>query len=352
MKTRNIIIASSGTAGHIYPGIVLAEEFKKNEYNPILFISNNAVSVEISKNSGFERVLFNISGMPRKISFSFIPFLFKISFSFFKALKQIINTKPLAVIGMGGYIAVPVILAAKILNKRTFIHEQNVLPGKANILLNKITNKTFISFQISEKYFKNKNTIFSGYPIRKNLLSLSKEKALQEFKFSDKILTILIFGGSIGSAKLNEVACETFSDSKFQILHITGLKNHTKVLEKIKDNPTYKVFEYMHNINIAYSASDIVVCRAGAGTIFELKALNKPTILVPYPYATGNHQSWNAKEMEKHGKAMVIEDKNLNKESLGKAISALENITDKTTGNITILPQELIYKEIIKCIKS
>lgn len=156
MRNGNIIIASSGTGGHIYPGIALAEEFKSKGYNPVFFISNNATSIKILKNSGFEYIEFNVSGMPGKISFLFITFLVKMKFSFFRALRKIVKLNPLAVVGTGGYMAVPVLFAAKILHKKTFIHEQNAVPGKANILLNKIANKTFINFQSSEKYFKKK----------------------------------------------------------------------------------------------------------------------------------------------------------------------------------------------------
>ena len=132
-KYKNIIIASSGTGGHIYPGIALAKEFKKNDYNPIFFVTNNEISIEILKNNGFKYIFFNLSGMPRKISFSFVIFLAKLFLSFLKALKYIVILKPLFVIGTGGYISVPVVFAATILKKKTFIHEQNSLPGKANI---------------------------------------------------------------------------------------------------------------------------------------------------------------------------------------------------------------------------
>ncbi|GHT24185.1 UDP-N-acetylglucosamine--N-acetylmuramyl-(pentapeptide) pyrophosphoryl-undecaprenol N-acetylglucosamine transferase [Endomicrobiia bacterium] len=357
MGNRNIIIASSGTGGHIYPGIALAEEFKNKGYNPIFFISNNTASIKILKNSGFEYIEFNVSGMPGEISFLFITFLVKMKFSFFKALIKIVKLDPLAVIGTGGYIAVPVLFAAKILHKKTFIHEQNAIPGKANILLNKITDKTFISFQSSEKYFKKKNTILSNYPVRKNILSVSKEKILRELKFENGIFTVLVFGGSLGAVKLNEVACETLLKLSFknriQVLHITGSGNYIKIQEKIGDNPDYRVFEYMHDIGAAYAASDVVVCRSGAGSVFELKALDKPAVLVPYLYAADNHQYWNAKEIEKDGKVIIIEEKNLAKESLSNAIYALkENIKSNTAESIIKFPRKLVFEEIIKCMKS
>ncbi len=157
MRNGNIIIASSGTGGHIYPGIALAEEFKSKGYNPIFFISNNAASIKILKKSGFEYIEFNVSGMPEKISFLFITFLVKMKFSFLKAVRKIVKLNPLAVVGYGRIKSRSLFfLRPKYCIKKLFIHEQNVVPGKANILLNKIADKTFINFRSSEKHFKKK----------------------------------------------------------------------------------------------------------------------------------------------------------------------------------------------------
>ncbi|MDR1511576.1 MAG: UDP-N-acetylglucosamine--N-acetylmuramyl-(pentapeptide) pyrophosphoryl-undecaprenol N-acetylglucosamine transferase [Endomicrobium sp.] len=357
MGNKNIIIASSGTGGHVYPGIAMAEEFKNKGYNPIFFISNNPISLKILKNSQFKHIEFNISGMPRKISFAFLIFLVQMKFSFLKALKQIIELNPVAVVGTGGYIVIPVLFAAKVLKKKIFIHEQNAIPGKANRLLNKVVDKTFISFPSSNKILK--NVTISGCPIRKSLLLVSKEKALLELKLKNEIFTILVFGGSLGTITFGEIVCKILLDlyikDKFQVLHIAGPKNYIKIKKKVKDNSEYRVFDYMHNIADAYVASDVVICRSGASTIFELKTLDKSAILIPYPYATDNHQYWNAKEIEKSEKVVIIEEKNLTKENLTKAIYAVKKkAKNNAVGakNIIKLPQELIIEEIIKCIKS
>jgi UDP-N-acetylglucosamine--N-acetylmuramyl-(pentapeptide) pyrophosphoryl-undecaprenol N-acetylglucosamine transferase len=353
-KDKLIIIASSGTGGHIYPGISLAEEFKNKGYRSIFFISNNAISKEILKRSGFEYVTFDVFGMPRGITIAFIIFLIKIKLAFLKALKKIIKLKPFAVIGMGGYIAIPVIFAAKILHKKNFIHEQNIIPGKANLLLSKITNKTFISFQSSKVYLK--NTFFSGCPIRNEILLASKEKSLQIFKFSNRIPTVLIFGGSLGAANLNKTACETLLKlsikNEFQVLHVTGCKNYAEIEKKVTGISNYRVFRYMHDIGIAYAASDIVVCRSGACTVFELEALNKHAVLVPYPYAADNHQYLNAKEIEKKDKVVILEEKNLTRKKLSMILYILKkNIKNSRVKNIVRSPQELIFEEIMKCLK-
>jgi UDP-N-acetylglucosamine--N-acetylmuramyl-(pentapeptide) pyrophosphoryl-undecaprenol N-acetylglucosamine transferase len=356
MKNKNVIIASSGTGGHIYPGVTLAKEFKKNGYNPIFFITNNKVSIEILKNNAFEYILFNLSGMPRKISFSFVLFLVKLQWSLLRVLKYILILKPAAVIGTGGCMSVPTIFVSKILKRKTFIHEQNTLPGKANIILSKIVDKAFISFEYSRKYFKSGNVIFSSYPIREEILCTSKLMALKKLNLMDNIFTVLVFGGSLGATKLNEVACKTLSDvsknKQMQVIHIAGYKNYSEILKLVEPNKSYKVFEYMHNIYDAYAVSDIVICRSGAGTVFEVKTLNKPTVFIPYPYATDNHQYWNAKEVEEDKKFIVIEEKSLNEQNLSNAIKVLYSNLNVNSHNVSYKSsQDLIFKEIVRCIK-
>lgn len=183
---------------------------------------------------------------------------------------------------------------------------------------------------------------------------------LRELKFETGIFTFLVFGGSLGAIKLNEIACETLLKLSFKnrirVLHITGSANYIKIQEKVGDNPDYRVFEYMHNIDVAYAASDVVICRSGAASVFELKALDKSAILVPYPYAVDNHQYWNAKEIEKKGKVIIIEEKSLTKENLSNAVYTLkENIKISKISaaeNIINFPRKLIFEEIIKCMKS
>jgi UDP-N-acetylglucosamine--N-acetylmuramyl-(pentapeptide) pyrophosphoryl-undecaprenol N-acetylglucosamine transferase len=355
-KKENIIIVASGTGGHIYPGIALAKEFESKGYNPIFFVNNSPASYEIIKNSHFQYVAFNMIGMPRKFSFSFILFWAKLSFSFLKSLKYILQTKPLTVIGTGGYLTVPALFAAKAVGRKIFIHEQNTIPGKANILLNKIATETFVSFSSCEEYFDNKNIIISGYPVRNDIFDVSKNNALKFLGLNSDIFTVLVFGGSLGALKLNEVAYSVLSglalNNKAQVIHITGTKDFERIQNLIGNQANYKVFAYIHNIAYAYAACDIVISRSGAGTIFELKALEKPAILVPYSYATDNHQYWNAKEIEEMGKVIVTEEQDLTEKILLREIEYLKrNIKEISVKNTGKLPQEIIYKEIIKCIE-
>jgi UDP-N-acetylglucosamine--N-acetylmuramyl-(pentapeptide) pyrophosphoryl-undecaprenol N-acetylglucosamine transferase len=356
-KKKNIIIVASGTGGHIYPGIALAREFQSKGYSSIFFINNNSSSLEILNNSCFQYVTFNMVGMPKFFSFSFIVFLAKLKISFFKALKQILYINPVAVIGTGGYLAVPVLFAAKTLGKKIFIHEQNAIPGKANILLNKIADKTFVSFSFSTKYFKNKNLVVSGYPVREDILSVSKKNdALKMLSLNDNIFTVLVFGGSLGAVKLNEVTCKALlrfvSSNEMQVIHITGAKDFERIQKIVRVYANYRIFNYMHNIGYAYAACDMIISRSGAGTVFELKALGKPAVLIPYPYARDSHQYWNAKEIEEKGKVQIIEEKDFTEKNILELVEILKiNAKKVAVKDILKLPQEIIYEEMSKCIK-
>ncbi|MDR2426216.1 MAG: undecaprenyldiphospho-muramoylpentapeptide beta-N-acetylglucosaminyltransferase [Endomicrobium sp.] len=353
MKNKNIIIAASGTGGHIYPGIALAQELKEKKYNPVFFVSNNETSGEIIKNSGFDYVSFNLFGMPRKISFSFAVFFIKLIFAFLKALKNMFKLNPIAVIGVGGYISAPAVIAAKIYGKKTFIHEQNTIPGIANKFLNRFAGKTFISFRDSEKYFKNKKSIiFTGYPVRKEILAVERESCCNALNLDKNMFTLMIFGGSLGALKLNKIAFKAIKiiseKMDIQVIHITGKKGFEEINQKIRKSANYRVFDYMHNIAQAYAASDAVICRAGAGTVFELTFLKKPAILVPYPYAADNHQYYNAKEAARNGMMTIIEEKDLTAENLAGTV---ENIKRRLKPNIknsvSKFPQEIMAEEII-----
>lgn len=350
---KKLIIAASGTGGHIYPGISAAEELKELGFEPVFFLGNNAASTEIIKNSGFDRVSFNMSGMPRKFSFAFITFCFKTLFSIFKSMKYILKNKPAAVLGMGGYISVPAVIAGKLLGKKTYIHEQNTVPGAANKLLNRICFETFLSFESSEKYFKKKNLLLTGYPIRKNILSVTKKQGLEKLRLEEGVFTVLVFGGSLGAARLNTIAFDAMeliaAGENIQVAHISGFANFEEMKAKAERKKYYKVFNYIHDMAYAYAASDIVVCRSGAGTVFELKALDKSAVLVPYPYATDNHQLYNAKETELAGKIRIIEEKDLNAAILKDAVISLRK-SENTEGRREkyIFPQEIIAGKILK----
>jgi UDP-N-acetylglucosamine--N-acetylmuramyl-(pentapeptide) pyrophosphoryl-undecaprenol N-acetylglucosamine transferase len=345
---KNIVIAVSGTGGHIYPGIAIAKEFQSRGYSPIFLTSKNAVSTNIIEQSGFEYIPFNLKGLPRKISFALFPFCLKMFLAFFKALFCLIKLRPIALIATGGYIEVPAVFAAKLLRKPIYLHEQNAIPGKANKLLSRFADKTFISFKESSKFFAGE-TAYSGYPIRREIHNISRDKSAR----SQAAWTIFIFGGSLGAVKLNEIAfeaiCRLSQKIQIQAIHITGRNSFDAISSKASALNYYKAKEYMHDIYKAYAAADLIIARAGAGAVFEIKALSKPAIFIPYPYAAENHQFLNAKAIEKKGFIEVIEEKDLTAEILAETILRLKEnrLIDEYFPPCKPLPQEMIADEII-----
>lgn len=358
----NIMIAVSGTGGHVYPGIALACELKQAGFEPVFIVNNNvnAVSVKIVKNSGFKYELLNFSAPSRKISlklFLFPLILIKSLFSVNTLMKKI---SPEVVIGMGAYLSFPVLLIAKLKGIPTLIHEQNSFPGLANRILSKFVDKVAISFIESLKYFNKSKTIVTSNPIRKDIFNISRVDASKKLNLNSDIFTVFVFGGSLGATKLNNIMFNVADklylkyQNKIQFIHIVGNRDFNNINEKYK-NIQYKkyVVEYMNDIGNAYACSDMLVCRAGAGTVKEVEMYGLSAVFIPYPYATDNHQYFNAKSIEKKGFREIIEEKDLTEKIIIEFVE--KNINNPIDKNRIIspqvYPQNKLAQEVIKLIK-
>lgn len=342
-----ILIAAGGTGGHLYPGIVLAQELKKTNQEVFFVIRKNERGKNTLENKGIPFFELNFQGLPRKISSSLLFFFPKLFWSIISSLKIIKDLKPDLVLGMGGYLSFPIILAARICALPTLIHEQNLHPGLANRLLASWVNKIAISFPETAKFFPPEKTVYTGSPIREELRDISKEEARKKLGFSIDKFTVLIFGGSAGARKINEVVINSLSlllslKEKIQFLHLTGEKDFPWVEEKYRQaNFPAKVLPYLEEIGFAYASADLVISRAGASTIAEILALKKPAILIPYPYATGRHQELQAHYLAEKGYAYFVLNDNFSPavftqyikdfltypEKLKEVSTALENLT-------------------------
>lgn len=216
----------------------------------------------------------------------------------------------------------------------TVIHEQNAHPGLANKILSRLVDVVATSFPDGEKIFpSSKRLIYTGNPVRRKMIGLLKDSGLDALTLEKDKKTVLIFGGSQGAQKINDAMIGVYKSLKdrddLQIIHITGKKMFDEVCKAMKrevhsdDNLRYQAHPYLSDINDAYAASDLVVSRAGATTIAELTAVGVPSVLVPYPHATGNHQFKNAEVLENIGAAKIIPDNELNGESLKNAIDSI-----------------------------
>jgi len=326
-----MIIAGGGTGGHIFPALAVAEEFLElNKNNQVLLVGAKG---------GLEEKIFARCGMPFKLiragKFSGQSWLKKTK-AIFELLAGMMSTfalmikfHPKAVLGMGGYVSVPVVLTGFVLRIPRAIHEQNSYPGLANRLLGIISNKIFLSFENAKKYFplaKKEKFILTGNPVRKSVCLKLMEGSAQKEK---EKFQILIIGGSQGAKSLNRLVKDALEHlkekrEKIHIVHMTGTSSRQEMEQAYqKAGFSAEVYEFIEDMGEKLRQADLVISRAGAGAIFELALAGVPSILIPYPYATNNHQLSNAKYLEENSASWVFEEKELDGKKLATAIIRL-----------------------------
>lgn len=357
-KNYRFIFAGGGTGGHLFPGLAFANYLKENLPNvDILFIgTKKGIETEKVPAENFKLELINIGGIKGTSKKNTIKNLFKIPSSIFKSKEIINNFIPDAVIGLGGYASGPALISAWMEKYPTFIFEQNSVPGITNRILSKFVNKIFTTFEYSHKYFKKEKIVFSGNPVRKAIREIKIEESNSDIK------NILIFGGSQGAKKINEIIAEASPKLKnFNIIHQTGKYTYDKTKELYsKFNPNaenIKLTTFIEDMSTAYNNTNLIICRAGATTISELKLVKKPSILIPFPQATDNHQVLNALELVNSNSAIMIEEKDLTPDILINKIMELKNSPKKYSemkSSFDLLPkqktEEIILKKVLEYI--
>ncbi len=327
-----VLISGGGTAGHINPGIAIAKYIRsKNPGCEILFIgTQKGLETRLVPRENFELKLIKVRGFRRKLSgdtFIAVKELFQ---GLHEARSIVKEFKPDIVIGTGGYVCGPVLFNAARMRIPTLIHEQNAFPGATNKILAKFVDKVAISFKESEKFFKNgRKVVFTGNPIRSEMLSADRKAARDKLGIENGKPLVVIFAGSRGAETINHTVSEMLrlhrEEDKYHILFATGEAQHEKIMKKLGNiNSKYiKVVPYIYDMADVLAASDLVIGRAGAITISELTALGVPSVLIPSPYVTANHQEYNARALEKQGAGIVILEKDLNHNVLYEQINEL-----------------------------
>ena len=329
-----IIVSGGGTGGHIYPAVTIANQIKEKQPDAeIIFVgTREGLECEIVPRYGYPIEFIEVAGFQRKLSLDTIKSTFKLLAGLIDALKLIRKIKPDLVVGTGGYVCGPVLFLAALQGIPTCIQEQNAMPGVTNKILAHFVKKVFLGYQEAGKYFGgNSEKIFTGNPIRKEILEVSRATAIEKFKLDPAKKTILVSGGSRGARSINDamalVETSLVGRSDVQVIHITGETGYEKFIgqveKKVLMSDNIKVFRYMHDMPLALAAADLAIFRSGAIGLAELMARGIPSILVPYPYATANHQEHNARAVEGAGGAVVILDKELTGEILLKQIESL-----------------------------
>ena len=353
----NLIISAGGSGGHIYPALAIIKKFQEKEKNlNVLYIgTHNRMENDIvpRENIPFESI--KIYGFSKNVlrDIKNVGLLYK---AFQKCLKIMNDFHPDIVIGVGGYVTMPVIMAAKKLKIKCVIHEQNMFPGKTNKFLSRGVNAVFTTFKESDKYFaKEVNCIYTGHPCAdnvKNLKSASKESlGLDKNK---KLL--LITSGSQGSSGLNTKLIsflELVKDTNYEVLVVTGKNNYDEFIKEKHFPKNVHIIPYLDNMAGFFKNCDLVIARAGAGTIVELLASKTPSILIPSPNVANNHQYYNALELDSKKLAIMIEEKDLESKSLTNKVNDLMqnskeyiNIKNNLNNYQTVNASDNIYNKI------
>ncbi len=323
------IIAGGGTGGHLFPGIAIARELEARcENTAVLFVvGRRRMESEILRRYDFSVVFIDVEGMKGRGWKKGVSVLGMLPRSLFQSMGIIRDFNPSFVMGVGGYSAGPFCLAARLMGIPTAIHEQNSYPGLTNRLLARVVDHVFISFAESAPHFKKRKCSLTGNPVRRELLEPPEDSLAQKDHF-----TVLVVGGSQGARAINEAFVNAYgilrdSGKEMDFIHQTGSHDHQKVLEEYRtlgfEGNAFetRVRPFSKDMASAYHRADVVVSRAGATTLFELAALGKPSILVPYPYAANGHQETNARSLARSGGAEMILQKDLTAERLANTLS-------------------------------
>jgi UDP-N-acetylglucosamine--N-acetylmuramyl-(pentapeptide) pyrophosphoryl-undecaprenol N-acetylglucosamine transferase len=323
-----LLIAAGGTGGHVYPGIAIAEEWRRRHPDSEVTFVGTTRGLESTAvpQAGFSLRTIAARGIPRQIGIGMLRAGAAGAQSLVQASAILRELKPDVVVVTGGYVSGPVGLMAKLRGIPVVVQEQNSVPGATNRWLNLIADEVHISFVESRSYFRRRDNLkVTGNPIRRSLLRQDRISAYESLQLDPSKSTLLVFGGSRGAASINKAFQDALPRltriSNLQVLWQTGKDDAPAMRERVRGlSIPVHVMPYVDQMEKAYAVADLAICRAGAMTIAELTACGVPAILVPYPFATHDHQTVNARGLAERGAAEVIRDDQLTADDLAKRI--------------------------------
>jgi UDP-N-acetylglucosamine--N-acetylmuramyl-(pentapeptide) pyrophosphoryl-undecaprenol N-acetylglucosamine transferase len=322
-----LVIAGGGTGGHLFPALALAEEFKEREPGmEIVFIgAYGGLEEKVVPEYGYSLKLLSVEGVKRKRGLARAAALFKAFKATIAALRMLRKLSPDGVIGSGAYSSAPVVFAARLLGIKTAVLEQNALPGLTNRVSGKVVDRIYIAFEEAFKYFPRSRTKLTGNPIRRAILERAESSVAGGNGPKDKF-KVLVFGGSQGATAINAAfldSAEYLTDvwNGLEVIHQSGEKGYEAVATSYRRKKLkVEVHKFIEDMASAYSGADLVVCRAGATSIAEITAFGLASVLVPYPFASDNHQEVNAESLQAAGASVMIRQDNLTGKTLADTI--------------------------------
>ncbi|NPA68433.1 MAG: undecaprenyldiphospho-muramoylpentapeptide beta-N-acetylglucosaminyltransferase [Chlorobi bacterium] len=334
MKHKKIIISGGGTGGHLFPAIAVAQALKRlDNRTEILFVgAKGKIEEKKVPEAGFDIELLNIRGFGRKLSFENIKNIARLIGSLFKANRILRKFKPDVVAGFGGYASGPLAFIAALKGIPVLIQEQNSYPGITNRILAKKASKICTAYNEVKKYFPEDKIILTGNPVRKKIIDTDAEKneVLSFFNLEPDKKVILSLGGSGGAKSINDgikSELKKIAESDVFLIWQTGKNYFSESLEEVKKTgaENIKVYDFISRMDLAYKAADLVISRAGAGTVSELAILEKPVILVPSPNVAEDHQTKNARALVEKNAAILINDNQTKDKLVNTALNLVNN---------------------------
>ena len=336
-----VIVTGGGTGGHIYPALAIADKFKEiDSETEVLYVGNEeGIEKEVVPDNGYDLKLVTARWFDKKTPGEFVKTGIAVSKGIAQSKKIIREFKPDVIIGTGGFVCVPMLMAGHLMKVPTYIHEQNAFPGLANRMLERFVDSIFLGFPDAARFFKMpQKLIEAGNPVRRSFFTISKAEAREKLEIPQEDFVVFSFGGSLGARKINDVAfelAELFNGHEgVTLIAGTGKWMHEDALQRLKEKgieikENVRIKGYIENMDLHLLASDLIISRAGALSVAEITVCGKAAIFIPYPYATGNHQYFNAKSVADKGGAILIEENDLNTEDVVKHVLSLKNDREK-----------------------
>lgn len=324
---KRIVFTGGGSAGHVTPNLALIAKLDKENNWDISYIgSKNGIEKEIIEKTDVPYYGISSGKLRRYFDLKNFKDPFKVLNGVRQSYFLLRKLKPNVIFSKGGFVSVPVVIAAKLRHIPVYIHESDITPGLANKIATKFADKVFVTFEEAKKHFPENKVVYTGSPVREDILKGEKSKGLSFLGFSSAKPVITIMGGSLGSKTVNKAVRDALDEllKDFQIVHLCGKGNIEKDLEGL---PGYLQFEYVsEELPDILAATDLIISRAGSNSIFEWLTLKKPMLLIPLPKtASRGDQILNAQSFEKKGFCAVLYDESLNKDVLIREVHDLHS---------------------------
>lgn len=306
-----LVVACGGTGGHLFPGVAVAQELKARGHEVRLIISEKKVDAQASSKYGeldFDSV--PAVAKPATLSPKMLPFLWKLWRTKLQCKNILRKFQADAVIGMGGFTSLPPVMAAKQLGLRAYVHDSNVVPGRANRMTARWCDKVLLGMEGAKKFFPNAETAVTGTPVRDEMKELpSREDAAQRLGIVPTMQTVMVMGGSQGAKQLNSLVTDAAKGMPaVQFVHVAGNFDYERVRELVGDAKNHHVMAFCEQMADLYAVADLAVIRSGASSLSEISYLGIASLLVPYPYAADDHQTKNAEVFVDGGAAVMMQE--------------------------------------------